>query len=693
MRKLILYFLFVFKGLLIAQSDISGSLNASESSDTLRFELKPIQVVGFLNSKNPIETPFSISSITSRQLTFGQKGMSLGESMRSVPGLFIMNDENFAQDIRLSIRGFGSRSAFGIRGIKLFVDGFPQTTADGQSQVDNINLSFIQSAEIIRGSSSSIYGNASGGVIQLFTEPYPKQRQIKSSISIGDFGYRNIQSSIGDGANAQKYMLKISSKSYDGYRDNSEMNSFNINMKSLFELNQNSTLSMHYNYVDSPLSNDPGSLNKEQAGENRRSARIQNIDYQSGEKVLQHRLGASYKLKISNSSKLNILSFYTKRIFSNKLPFENGGQVDLKRSYWGLSAKYIIDNYFLKKPLSTTIGVDFSDQSDRRKRYNNIKGIRGSRVFDQLESFINKAFYFQQSYLLNDKINVIWGSRWDDDKIESVDYYLFDGLGSGFTNLKNTSPFIGMTYLINNNSSIFANFSNHYETPTLNELSNDPDSASIGGFNSRLTPQVSNSFEIGLKGYVRDNLFYEFSLYRSKIDNEITSFELESSPGKTYYRNVGETQKEGIEVSLSTNLGNNIRADFAYTYSQFEFSNYIKKNQDLNGNRLPGLPQNLFNTDIYYINPKGYFMVMGFSRYSNIYLNDSNDQYTNPYSLLNLRLGNEFQIFGSRFKIHVGANNVLNENYYSNLRVNAWGGRFYEPAPLANLYFGTEVIF
>jgi iron complex outermembrane receptor protein len=613
--------------------------------------------------------------------------------MRSVPGLFIMNDENFAQDIRLSIRGFGSRSAFGIRGIKLFVDGFPQTTADGQSQVDNINLSFIKSAEIIRGSSSSIYGNASGGVIQLFTEPYPKQRQIKSSISIGDFGYRNIQSSIGDGANAQKYMLKISSKSYDGYRDNSEMNSFNINMKSLFELNQNSTLSMHYNYVDSPLSNDPGSLNKEQAEEDRRSARIQNIDYQSGEKVLQHRFGASYKLKISNSSKLNILSFYTKRIFSNKLPFENGGQVDLKRSYWGLSAKYIIDNYFLKKPLSTTIGVDFSDQSDRRKRYNNIKGIRGSRVFDQLESFINKAFYFQQSYLLNDKINVIWGSRWDDDKIESVDYYLFDGLGSGFTNLKNTSPFIGMTYLINNNSSIFANFSNHYETPTLNELSNDPDSASIGGFNTRLTPQVSNSFELGLKGYVRDNLFYEFSLYRSKIDNEITSFELESSPGKTYYRNVGETQKEGIEVSLSTNLRNNIRADFAYTYSQFEFSNYTKNNQDLNGNRLPGLPQNLFNTDIYYINPKGYFMVMGFSRYSNIYLNDSNDQNTNPYSLLNLRLGNEFQIFGSRLKIHIGVNNVLNENYYSNLRVNAWGGRFYEPAPLANFYFGAEVIF
>ena len=292
---------------------------------------------------------------------------------------------------------------------------------------------------------------------------------------------------------------------------------------------------------------------------------------------------------------------------------------------------------------------------------------------------------------MKNKINVIWGSRWDNDKIESLDYYISDGLGSGFTSLNNTSPFAGLTYLLNKSTSIYTNYSNHYETPTLNELSNDPDSLSVGGFNPKLNPQISNSFEIGSKGYVNNYFYYDIALFRSKIDNEITSFELESSPGKTYYRNVGETQKEGIEVSLSTNLGNNIRADLGYTYSQFEFSNYIKKNQDLNGNRLPGLPQKLFNTDIYYINPKGYFMVMGFSRYSNIYLNDSNDQSTNPYSVLNLRLGNEFQIFGSRLKVHVGVNNVLNESYYSNLRVNAWGGRFFETAPLRNYYIGTEI--
>ena len=693
MIKFNLFFLLCFSSLSFAQSDDPGFVEASAGSDTLRFQLKPIEVVGFLNSTNPVLTPFSITSLTAKQLSFGQRGLTLGESLRSVPGLFAMNDENFAQDIRISIRGFGSRSAFGIRGIKLFVDGFPQTTADGQSQVDNINLSYIQSAEVIRGSASSIYGNASGGVIQLFTEPYPNKTEIKSSISAGSFGYSNIQSSIGNGASTQKYFLKVSSKKYDGFRDNSEMSSFNLNMKSLFELNQNSQLSVHYNFVNSPISNDPGSLNREQADDNRRSARIQNIDYQSGEKVLQHRLGTSYQLKVSTSSKLEIISFYTDREFSNKLPFENGGQVNLKRSYWGIGAKYVTDNYLFTHPISTTIGADISDQSDRRKRYNNIRGDRGSKVFDQLESFRNNAFYFQQSYLLNNKINIIWGSRWDNDKIESLDYYISDGLGSGFTSLNNTSPFAGLTYLLNKSMSIYTNYSNHYETPTLNELSNDPDSQSVGGFNPKLNPQISNSFEIGSKGYVNNYFYYDIALFRSKIDNEITSFELEESPGKTFYRNIGESQKEGIEMSLSSNIGNNTTLNLGYTYSKFEYANYVKNNKNLNGNRLPGIPQNTFNSDIYYVNPNGYFIMAGLTRYGIIYLNDLNDHEIDPYSIVNLRVGSEYKLFGSKLKVHIGANNLLNANYYSNLRVNAWGGRFYEPAPQANFYMGTEVIF
>ena len=693
MRKFNITLLLYLFSSLLAQSNTSNFTAPKKNYDTLRFKLQPIQVVGFLNSTNPIITPFSISSLTKKHYTFGQKGLTLGESLRSVPGLFIMNDENFAQDIRISIRGFGSRSAFGIRGIKLFVDGFPQTTADGQSQVDNINLSFIKSAEVMRGSSSSIYGNASGGVIQLFTDPYPNKRQVKSSYSSGSFGYRNFLSSIANGANAHKYFLKLSYKKYDGFRDHSEMNTFNINMKSSFELNKSSTLNVHYNFVNSPISNDPGSLNKDQVVENRRSARVQNIEYQSGEKVLQHRLGISYKLKFSARQRLDIISFYTKRVFSNKLPFEGGGQVDLNRSFWGMSAKYGINNYLFSNPVSTIIGVDISYQHDMRLRFNNLRGERGSKVFDQLESFRNSAFYFQQTYLLNEKINVIWGSRWDNDKIESIDYYLSDGSGSGFTSLINTSPFIGLAYRVDKRMSVYTNFSNHYDTPTLNELSNDPDSLSIGGFNSKLNPQISKSFEIGSKGHVNDYFYYDIAWFNSKIDNEITSFELEGSPGKTFYRNVGKTQKEGIEMSLSARVGKNVTIDLGYTYSQFKFANFVKNTTNLKGNRQPGIPQNILNSNIYYLNPNGYFMIAEFIRYGTIYLNDLNDQETNSYSILNLRVGNEYKIFATRFKVHVGVNNVLNTNYFSNLRMNAWGGRFYEPAPPASVHTGAEIIF
>ena len=139
--------------------------------------------------------------------------------------------------------------------------------------------------------------------------------------------------------------------------------------------------------------------------------------------------------------------------------------------------------------------------------------------------------------------------------------------------------------------------------------------------------------------------------------------------------------------------GNNITLNLGYTYSKFEYANYVKNNKNLNGNRLPGIPQNTFNSDIYYINPNGYFIMAGLTRYGIIYLNDFNDHEIEPYSILNLRVGNEYKLFGSKLKVHIGVNNLLNANYYSNLRVNAWGGRFYEPAPQSNFYMGTEVIF
>ena len=168
---------------------------------------------------------------------------------------------------------------------------------------------------------------------------------------------------------------------------------------------------------------------------------------------------------------------------------------------------------------------------------------------------------------------------------------------------------------------------------------------------------------------------------------------MEGSPGKTFYRNVGKTQKEGIEMSLSARVGKNVTIDLGYTYSQFKFANFVKNTTNLKGNKQPGIPQNILNSNIYYLNPNGYFMIAEFIRYGTIYLNDLNDQETNSYSILNLRVGNEYKIFATRFKVHVGLNNVLNTNYFSNLRINAWGGRFYEPAPPSSVHLVTEIIF
>ena len=694
MNRLCKIFILIFLFDIIKSQSNSTFQNENENlSDTLFFEFLPVEVEGFLNNTNNINIPAAITTLTNKDLSFGQKTLSLGESFRSVPGVFLMNDENFAQDTRISIRGFGSRSAFGIRGIKLLVDGFPQTTPDGQSQLDNIDIGFLQNAEIFRGSSSSIYGNAAGGVISFKSEPFPDKFLLKSNFVIAQNNFNKIQTTIGNITNRFKYLINLSSTSYLGYRDHSKMKTNNLIMKSEYQLNTNSKIGLHFNFVNSPLSQDPGSLNIEQVALNRMAARQQNIQYDSGEKVFQNRIGISYAVSLSNTSDFEIKSFITNRDFSNKLPFEGGGQVDLDRSFWGVISKYKSNLNLFNIPGSLIVGFEMANQSDRRKRFDNLFGDRGSKVFDQIESFNNTAIFFQHAIFFNNSISSIFGMRWDKNKIESTDYYFLDGVGSGFSDLKNTSPFFGIVFSFSERSKAYVNISNHYETPTLNELSNDPNPLSIGGFNPDLESQVSNSFEFGTKGYIGGSFSWDLSYFNSKVQNEIVPFEIIGKPGKTFYKNVGSTIRDGIEVSSSIKLLKYLRLDISYTYSDFIYSTYQKEDLSLNENKLPGIPLNYFHSDFSYLNPGGYYAIFSTSYVGKIFLDDMNEDFTKPYTVSNLRVGKNIDYKNIQMKPYFGINNMLDEKFNSNIRINAWGGRYYEPAPGVNIHCGIELLF
>ena len=323
----------------------------------------------------------SITVINQDRIQNGTQQLSLDESLVGVPGLYIQNRYNFAQDLRLSLRGFGSRSSFGIRGIKIYVDGIPETLPDGQAGVDSIDIGSTKRIEILRGPASSLYGNASGGVIAIETELGEDSPFVETTFAGGDLGYKKYQLKTGGKIDEANYLINIAKQQYNGYRSHSETEGTLINGKFRLPLNSMDDLLISFNLTDQPIANDPGGINSDQVASDRSSARDKNIQYDSGESLNQKRVGFVYNRK-RESGNLQIKNYYVFRDFSNKLPFTDGGSVRLDRFFYGFGAQYSLGNV-LPDNIKVTLGFDIDRQDDDRKRFDNDDGVIGSMGFDQ----------------------------------------------------------------------------------------------------------------------------------------------------------------------------------------------------------------------------------------------------------------------------------------------------------------------
>ena len=252
------------------------------AADTLRFALRPVTVTASRLDGADLNLPVAVSVLNRYKIHGGQQQLVLNEALAAIPGLYTMNSENFAQDLRVSIRGFGTRAAFGIRGIKILVDGIPESTPDGQAQVDNIDLSFINRAEVLRGPVSALYGNASGGVISFSSLEPPISSYMDGRLSTGDFGFQQIQLKAGQKRGPISYVMNFSRNRTDGFREHSAMKNLVVNGKLRWEIDPNLNFTFLTNYAESPIANDPGALTKDQIVDNRSSARDRNVQYNSG---------------------------------------------------------------------------------------------------------------------------------------------------------------------------------------------------------------------------------------------------------------------------------------------------------------------------------------------------------------------------------------------------------------------------
>ena len=645
-------------------------VKSQNKSNTTTITLKEVSL------KAPkTQTPSSLLpiSFSNRDLSSFQgiyQQLNLQEYLGSVPGLFTQNANNYAQDLRISLRGFGSRAAFGIRGVKIIVDGIPETTPDGQGQLDNLPLGLLKSLEVIRGPSSSLYGNASGGVIYLNTLDKLEGQTAKFRVSLGAYGFQNYQLSTSLENGKTVALIHANRIKTNGYRINSglEQNLFNVKVKQL--ISANSTIQLQLNYTNSPIAEDPGGLTLEDTESNWTQARQKNLDYDTYESIDHFKAGIRWFQSLGSRWDIDTYGFYSFRDFYGKLPFENGGIIDLNRNYFGVGTRL---NYKHEEH-RWQIGLETSQQQDQRDRYLNVMGIQGARSFSQLESFRNFGIYILDEVKWNNLL-LRTSLRYDDSRL-GADSVSEDQI------YQVLNPSIGLSYEIYENQRLFGNFSSSFETPTLSELSSNPTGKE--GLNLDLDPSKAKNFELGWKG-LWGKTRIEANVFFIESSNEILPYEIEAFDGRKFYRNTGATQRRGFELS-GLYISNSWEVQASVTQARYQFNNIEMEER----NALPGIPNSQFFLQIMHITPTKWKLQLTGESIGKFYADNANIVQIKDYQKIRLQGGKTITFGSTELNFFAGINNLFNAKYFDNIRLNAFGRRYYEPAPGRNIFLGLS---
>lgn len=649
-------------------------------------ELQSVTVTAYRLETSELSTPLSMTRIGERQLQTGTQQLALDEALVSIPGVFAQNGTNFAQDIRVSIRGFGARSAFGIRGVKILVDGFPESTPDGTAQVDALDPGSLTGISVIRSGTAGLYGNSSGGSINFSTMRFLDKEWGEAGVTFGQYGFQKYQLRTGGGkANKFLYSLNGALTKTDGYRDHSAMKNYLVNGGFLMPIDSTLTLRGVVTYVNSPLADDPGALTQAQADTVPTSARASNLNFDTGESLWQLRLGFGVSKKLKERHRLDGRIYHTERSFLGKIPFD---YIELERSFTGGSFSYGFKSKTSRITWEMTVGVDLEHQADDRKRYQNNSGEKGSQYVNQLETFSSAGFFWVQKIGLNERFSILPALRFDLNSINIEDRFLQDMRNDSFQqNYQSFNPTIGFSFLAAKNLHFYLNVGSNFETPTILEFTSSG-AFSVEYFNYNLKPQSSKSLELGTKFLSADGkIRTEIALFRIWLQDEFVLIQ-DFIEGGSRYENIGKSSRNGVELSLSRQLDKHFLLNLNYTFSDFKYLEPI----GVEDKQTPGIPKNQGGAELQFVQSKGLNFTFGNQFVSSIFANNSNDTKTDAYLLGYFRAA--WKVVNPKINtdIFAGINNLYNQKYNANIRING-GSNFFEPAPPRNFYAGIKFKF
>ncbi len=655
-----------------------------------------------------LDTPAAVSVVNGDEMRQAAPRVNLSESLGAVPGLQVQNRQNYAQDLQLSIRGFGSRSTYGVRGLRIYVDGIPATMPDGQGQTSNIDIGSVDTIEVLRGPFSALYGNSSGGVINVTSQTGTQPPTVEASSYYGSFGTwhygMKATGAVGDGSHAGDVDYTVSTNRFTthGYRDHSGARKNLANARLGVRINDVSKLTLLLNSVDIKA-NDAGGLTADEWRDNPRQS-PRGDQYNTRKNTRQTQAGLRYERQLSAQDDLSVMMYAGERETTQfqsiprapqLKPSHAGGAIDLTRHYQGIDTR-LTHRGELLVPVTLTAGLDYENMSERRKGYENFVMVNGAPQYgeqgalrrNERNLMWNVDPYLQTQWQLTDKLSLDAGVRYSSVWFDSNDYYITPGNGddSGDASYHKWLPAGSLKYALTDAWNVYLSAGRGFETPTINELSYRSDNQS--GLNFGLKPSTNDTVEIGSKTRIGNGLFTA-ALFQTNTDNEIVVDS--SSGGRTSYKNAGKTRRQGMELGLDQQFGESWRLKAAWTWLDATYRTNVCDDASCNGNRIPGIASNMGYASFGYQPEQGWYAGSDIRYMSDIMANDENTAKAPSWTVVGLTTGYKWSYGRMDMDLFGRIDNLFDREYVGSVIVNESNGRYYEPAPGRNYGIGLNL--
>ncbi|RPE26877.1 iron complex outermembrane receptor protein [Acinetobacter sp. BIGb0102] len=680
---------------------------AAESDSESTVQLPTIKVEATRTDTTYMETPASIFRVDIPKNDQSAQ-VNLTEVVKGIPSVQLRNRENYAQDLQLSMRGFGARSTFGVRGIRLYTDGIPATMPDGQGQTSNIDLGSLSHLEVLTGPFSSLYGNSSGGAILATTREGQGKDSIEMSYAGGSHNKNRAGIVLQGGAKNQNEPSYIVSSSYfdtDGYRDHSGANKVLSNAKLTWNLDDGSKINWVTNYVKIDA-DDPGGLTRADWEKNPKQVAKNVLDYNARKTIDQTQTGLTWSKPLNDQNELYAMTYIGQRQVTQyqsipdtvqknpNTPYQAGGVIDFKRDYYGADFRWTGKDLLPNTQFSAGVAIDAMNED--RQGYQNFndagdKGIKGAVRRDERNTLWNVDPYLQASWSFLPTMRLDTGVRYSNVHYKSKDHYIIglNGDNSGKTTYEEVLPSVALSWQIIPEVLAYASYAKGFETPTFTEMAYP---AQGGASTLDLKPSKSDNYELGLKS---SNMLGDFNLATFYIETKDDIVAAESMGGRATFRNADKTLRKGVEFAWNKKLWKDLAVNASYAYLDATFDSKVpaigKVAEIPEGNAIPGIAKNQAFIGLAWQPEQGFYAGLDTQFMDKVYVNDINSDAAASYTVASIYTGYAWKHADWGINGFARVDNLFDKNYAGSVIVNEGSSRFFEPADGRNWSAGIKV--